>query len=109
MAFAVSRKALAVNAVATPSGKRAAVSRVVPRAALNDNAPKMFRESGADAPAMATTGAPTPVLTPFDNYRFAPIREATVRKPPVPFHFCPPTASPCVAPAPRPLALLVLP
>lgn len=75
MAFAVSRKALAVSAVATPSGKRVNASRVVPRAAINDGAAKMFRETGADAPA---AGATAPVQTPFDNYRFAPIREATV-------------------------------
>jgi hypothetical protein len=83
MAAAIARRSLSVNAVARPSGQRAA--RVVPRAAINDSGARMFRESGADAGA-AAAGAPAAVATPFDNYAFAPIREATVR------------AAPCSAP-----------
>ncbi|KAI8465835.1 MAG: thiazole biosynthetic enzyme [Monoraphidium minutum] len=78
MAFTVSRAALSVNAVAKPTGKSARAARVVPRAALGDSA-KMFREGGADA-APASGAAPAAVATPFDNYRFAPIREATVSR-----------------------------
>jgi hypothetical protein len=39
--------------------------------------PKMFKETGAEAPspAAANLGFTT---TPFDAYKFAPIREATV-------------------------------
>jgi hypothetical protein len=79
MAAALSRRAsLSVSAVAKPTAGRAA--RVVPRAAISDSNPKMFRESGADAPAVAATGVPAPVSTPFDGYSFAPIREATVSR-----------------------------
>jgi hypothetical protein len=76
MAFALSaRPAAGLAAAARP--KRAAVRA----AAINRDAP-MYRAGGAsDAPANATA----PVSTPFDDYRFAPIREATVRGvPPTP-------------------------
>jgi len=77
MAAAIARRALNVSCVATPSGKRAPAPRVVPRAALSDGSPKLFRETGG-ADAGAATGAIAPVSTPFDGYSFAPIREATV-------------------------------
>lgn len=50
-------------------------ARVVPKASLND-APKMFKETGAEAPL--PTASLNFTTTPFDNYKFAPIREATV-------------------------------
>ena len=76
----LARRALTVNAVATPSGKRAAPRAAsARRAALPADGAKMFRETGADAPAGAAA-APAPVATPFDAYEFAPIREATVSR-----------------------------
>lgn len=53
-------------------------ARVVPKASLND-APKMFKETGAEAPM--PTASLNFTSTPFDNYKFAPIREATVSVP----------------------------
>jgi hypothetical protein len=71
MAFALSRSALVANKPAAAAPRRA--SRVAVRAALNgDN--KEYR-AGASEDARAAGAA---VSTPFDEYKFAPIREATV-------------------------------
>lgn len=70
----LSRSVAKVYATAQPpKGTRG--SRVVPRASLND-APKQFIETGAEAPM--PTSSLNMSTTPFDNYKFAPIREATV-------------------------------
>lgn len=71
----LSRSVGKVYATAQPP-KAARASRVVPKASLND-APKQFIETGAEAP-MPTAGLPGMTTTPFDSYKFAPIREATV-------------------------------
>lgn len=67
------------SASAAATTKPARRSCVVPKASLND-APKMFKEMGADAPATSAAYAPSSAATPFDNYKFAPIREATVSR-----------------------------
>ena len=69
----LSRSGMRVFASAAKDNKPAA--RVVPKASLND-APKMFKETGAEAPL--PTASLNFTSTPFDNYKFAPIREATV-------------------------------
>jgi len=69
----LSRSGVRVFASAAKDNKPAA--RVVPKASLND-APKMFKETGAEAPM--PTASLNFTTTPFDNYKFAPIREATV-------------------------------
>jgi hypothetical protein len=76
MAAMLSRSSVRVFASAAKDNKpRASVNRVVPKASLND-APKQFIETGAEAPM--PTGSLSMTTTPFDNYAFAPIREATV-------------------------------
>jgi hypothetical protein len=76
MAAMLSRSGVRVFASAAKDNKpRASVNRVVPKASLND-APKQFIETGAEAPM--PTGSLSMTTTPFDNYAFAPIREATV-------------------------------
>lgn len=77
MAAMLSRSSVRVFASAAKDNKpRASASRVVPKASLND-APKQYIETGAEAP-MPTGSLPSMATTPFDNYQFAPIREATV-------------------------------
>jgi hypothetical protein len=75
MAALASRASLSVRASSAKDAPRTA--RVVPKASLSgsSSAPKQFRETGAEAPA--PTAAPA-ISTPFDGYKFAPIREATV-------------------------------
>jgi hypothetical protein len=77
MAAMLSRSGMRVFASAAKDNNkpRAFVNRVVPKASLND-APKQFIETGAEAPM--PTGSLSMTTTPFDNYAFAPIREATV-------------------------------
>jgi hypothetical protein len=77
MAAMLSRSGVRVFASAAKDNKprASAVNRVVPKASLND-APKQFIETGAEAPMAA--GSLSMTTTPFDNYAFAPIREATV-------------------------------
>ncbi len=70
----LSRSGVRVFASAAKDNNKPA-ARVVPKASLND-APKMFKETGAEAPM--PTGSLNFTTTPFDNYKFAPIREATV-------------------------------
>jgi hypothetical protein len=79
MAAMLSRSGARVFASAAKSGNNAnnkPAARVVPKASLN-NSPKMFKESGAEAP-MAAGASLNFTTTPFDNYKFAPIKEATV-------------------------------
>ncbi|WIA36294.1 hypothetical protein OEZ86_007619 [Tetradesmus obliquus] len=79
MAAMLSRSSVRVFASAAKDNKpRASASRVVPKASLND-APKQYIETGAEAP-MPTGSLPSMATTPFDNYQFAPIREATVSR-----------------------------
>jgi hypothetical protein len=70
----LSRSGMRVFASAAKDNSKPA-ARVVPKASLND-APKMFKETGAEAPM--PTASLNFTTTPFDNYKFAPIREATV-------------------------------
>lgn len=74
MASLAASRSSAAAKVGVPA-KSARVARVVPRASLGDN-PKMYKETGAEAPLAAAGFNLT--TTPFDNYKFAPIREATV-------------------------------
>eukprot|EP00775_Hariotina_reticulata_P006672 gene6672-6896_t len=73
----LSRSVGKVYATAQPS-KAPRASKVVPKASLND-APKMFKETGAEAPSPAAASLSF-TTTPFDSYKFAPIREATVSR-----------------------------
>jgi len=74
----VSRAGASAKVCSTRDAVKASrVARVVPRAALGDN-PKMYKETGAEAP-LAAAGLNF-TTTPFDNYKFAPIREATVSR-----------------------------
>lgn len=70
----LSRSVAKVYATAQPP-KAGRAARVVPKATFND-APKQFIETGAEAPM--PSAAQSRVETPFDGYKFAPIREATV-------------------------------
>jgi len=72
----LSRSGVRVFASAAKDNNKPA-ARVVPKASLND-APKMFKETGAEAPL--PTASLNFTTTPFDNYKFAPIREATVSR-----------------------------
>lgn len=74
MAAMLSRSGVRVFASAAKDNKPKQ-PRVVPKASLNDT-PKMFKETGAEAPH--PTASLNFTSTPFDNYKFAPIREATV-------------------------------
>ena len=69
-----SRQATAGRSAARPAVPSRAVRTV--RAQAMDNTPKEFRKAEA-APSLA--GLPTLNTTPFDDWKFAPIREATVR------------------------------
>lgn len=73
----LSRSVAKVYASAAKDNKapRAAGARVVPKASLHD-APKQYIETGAEAPMPTASFSLT--TTPFDDYNFAPIREATV-------------------------------
>lgn len=71
----LSRSGVRVFASAAKDNTNKPAARVVPKASLND-APKMYRETGAEAPM--PTASLNFTTTPFDNYKFAPIREATV-------------------------------
>lgn len=64
----------AVAPASRPSARRAPA----PVCALGAGSP-MFRASGGEAPPLAAAGLPITV-TPFDDYTFAPIREATVNR-----------------------------
>jgi hypothetical protein len=76
MAAMLSRSGVRVFASSAKDSKPSA--RVVPKASLN-SAPKMFKESGAEAPTPASAAAKLAfTITPFDDYKFASIREATV-------------------------------
>eukprot|EP00877_Chromochloris_zofingiensis_P005937 jgi/Chrzof1/1597/Cz10g14020.t1 len=77
MASVLARSGLATKVMASADKKAPRQARVVPKASLND-VPKMFKESGAEAP-MAAAGLNF-TTTPFDDYKFAPIREATVSR-----------------------------
>lgn len=84
---ALSRTGLKVFGSAAAPQPGAPKRAVVPKAAGRDG-PKMFRESGAEAPPATSAAAAqkqgpasaAAVPTPFDNYKFAPIREATVAR-----------------------------
>lgn len=71
----LSRSGVRVFASAAKDNTNKPAARVVPKASLNDT-PKMFKETGAEAPM--PTASLNFTTTPFDNYKFAPIREATV-------------------------------
>jgi thiamine thiazole synthase len=73
-------KTVFASAAANNNPKPTPRANVVPKASIN-SAPKQFRASPADAPP-ATIAAEVPSApgTPFDNYKFAPIREATVSR-----------------------------
>jgi hypothetical protein len=79
MASSTMARCSAANKAGTRAAKPAQAGRramMVPRAqAINSPSPS-FRESGSDAPRAA--GAVALSATPFDNYKFAPIREAKV-------------------------------
>jgi hypothetical protein len=75
MASLAASRSSAAAKVGVPA-KSARVARVVPRASLGDSNPKMYKETGAEAPLAAAGFNLT--TTPFDSYKFAPIREATV-------------------------------
>ncbi len=81
MAATMSRlgaKTVFASAAANNNPKPTPRANVVPKASIN-SAPKQFRASPADAPpATIAAEVPTAPGTPFDNYKFAPIREATV-------------------------------
>lgn len=62
---------------AAPTSRRDGAARVVPRAASIDPPAKQYKESGAEMPMSTIPGIAAE--TPYDNYKFAPIREATVR------------------------------
>lgn len=62
----------------TTAGRRGAAARVVPRAASIDPPAKQFKESGAEMPMASLPGIAAE--TPFDAYKFAPIREAVVSR-----------------------------
>jgi hypothetical protein len=79
MASSTMARCSAASKAGTRAAKPAQAGRrvmMVPRAqAINSPSPS-FRESGSDAPRAA--GAVALSATPFDNYQFAPIREAKV-------------------------------
>jgi len=86
---ALSRSGLKVfGSAAAPQPAQPKRAVAPAKAAARDAQPKMYRESGAEAPpatsaaAQKFSGPPSAaaVPTPFDNYAFAPIREATVAR-----------------------------
>ena len=82
MAAMLSRSALKVTASAAKDNKAPRASRVVPKASSFNQPAKMFKEDGANAVGYSAAAAPAAAApaTPFDGYKFAPIRESTVRE-----------------------------
>lgn len=76
MAFSLAKRAGASSTAARPAA--AARRCPAPVCALGSSSP-MFRASGAESPPAAAGLSPI-TQTPFDDYSFAPIREATVNR-----------------------------